>query len=508
MSRRDESRVRSRVGRLVGVLAALATCALACDCGNGNPGRDADAGEDRADDIVDVAEDVGDGPDAEDAGDDGFEEADVPEASDGDIDDGGERFIAPWDGDLDYSEYAAEHDCTPPEPIAGCETPGSETPIWERSVGDEWCINPIYRDLRPLWREVAPGCEQVTYLEYIGSGFAASDSYDVWDGRLIVVGRGITIVDGECRSESRIQVRERTTEGELTFEGWPASTRNLDVFRRMWSTDATGYSSVLVTYDPASRRKKLIQGQHNPDLEDSRGTVDPLDASAGMILGRRNRLRESRCEFDLVSVDLVSGAVTDLSGADLPFGRCVWAGSLWGDTGVVSGGSWNLHLVDVTTPGVRVFGATAPCQWNAVIQGDTVCWEQTTEFCPVDTGPGNRIFCAGLADGTSWDASPVVTCEDGTACGACEPTVFGPWIAWVLTPGTVCFGYEVALLNRRTAQEYRLFDRTPGFRPTGLVYDLRLWGNHLYFLTEPPGVGGNVQVHRCDLRRLFPEAYE
>jgi hypothetical protein len=276
----------------------------------------------------------------------------------------------------------------------------------------------------------------------------------------------------------------------------------------MWSTDLAGYSSVLVTHDPVSRRKKLIQGQHNPDLADSRGTVDPLDAFDGMILGRRNRLRESRCEFDLVSVDLVSGVVTDLSGADLPFGRCVWAGSLWGDAGVVSGGSWNLHHVDVTTPGVRVFGATAPCQWNAVIQGDTVCWEQTTEFCPVSGGFGGTIWCSDLRDDVPWNASPDVHCADGTLCWACNPTVFGPWVAWILSKGASCDGNEVALLNRRTGQEYRLFEHTGDYQPTHWVYELRLWGDHVYFRAPPPGDESPTQIHRCDLRVLFPDAYE
>ena len=497
-------------GRFVVVVAVMAAGVLACDCGNGSPGRDADAGEDRTDDIVDAAEDVTDRADAADTGEDRFEEADAAEAVDGDLDDGGERYIAPWDGDLDYAEYAAEHDCTPPAPRPECETPGSETPIWERSVGEEWCVNPIYRDLRPLWREVAPGCEQVTYLDIVAAATAGSDSYDVWDGVLLVIGDGVAVVDADCRSESTIQARESRGEGEgeFVFDAWPVAMRGLYMLERSWSTEAEGYSTVLVTYEPARRRKTLLVGQYNPDIADSRGTIYPLDGWGDVVLGRRNRLRESRCEFDIVSVDLGTGVVLDLSSGDLPFGRCVWSGSMWGNTGLVAGGSWHLHLVDVTRPGVREFGETAPCQWNAVIQGDTVCWEQTTEFCPIDTGPGNRIFCADLAGGAPWDASPVVTCSDGTPCGACEPTVFGPWVAWVLTRSATCSGNEIVLLNRRVRREYKLFEHTGDYRPRRWVRDLKLWGNHLYFRAPPADDESPTQIHRCDLRVLFPEAYE
>jgi hypothetical protein len=220
------------------------------------------------------------------------------------------------------------------------------------------------------------------------------------------------------------------------------------------------------------------------------------------------RERELRCEFDLVSVNVVTGTVLDLSSTDLPFGRCVWAGSLWENTGVVSGSSWNLHLVDVTTQGVRVFGETAPCQWNAVVQGDTVCWEQTTEFCPVSGGFGGTIWCSDLRDDVPWNASPDVHCADGTLCWACNPTVFGPWVAWILSKGASCDGNEVALLNRRTGREYRLFEHTGDYQPTHWVYELRLWGDHVYFRAPPPGDESPTQIHRCDLRVLFPDAYE
>ena len=119
------------------------------------------------------------------------------------------------------------------------------------------------------------------------------------------------------------------------------------------------------------------------------------------------------------------------------------------------------------------------------------------------TGAGTDILCGDLAGTSSWTASdPAVD------------TVYGPsaapdWIAYAeAVPGN-----DVRLYHRRLNRQFSLFDRTaPSFDPRGPDSggaNPRIEDDWLYFqVGGPDPVRQEGNLYRCNLRTLFPEAYE
>ncbi|MBI5486767.1 MAG: hypothetical protein HY905_05505 [Deltaproteobacteria bacterium] len=453
----------------------------ACRCGpcDANGDAEGDADTDRPD-VADVEDHAGDDVEVDaESGEDARDVWDAP----------------PWD--------APEGCCAESDAGGDCVGPADEH-LADRTLGESWCFALRLDDLSSQWYQPAPGCEQVTYESFLFLGMPAN--WQIVDGEVLTTGR-----EGVARTGPTCRCRELL---HLDCDGCPASyAARASPRGTVYEADDghdPGCPQDLVFYDPAIRSKTVVF------LRESRlwdGSCDPqgyrfpqaLIDTVGVFSVENGHDADGNYQF--MTMDVLTGAEVDLTSASYPSGVSLHDAHSWDRYVIISGTGARLVLLDAIAGTATDFTPAAPdpsCKYSADINDGTICWTDGSrlELCDLRMEVGNRILCSDLTGNPVWQAS-----DDATAM-VVDPSVSTDWVAY-----GVNFGDDIRLYHRRLGGHYWLFDRTPGFHPADIpdsgASNPRLYGDYIYFQVggpDPARAQGNV--YRCNLRVLFPEAYE
>jgi hypothetical protein len=447
---------------------------LACKCG-GEAGPPDDAG-------------------VEDAGED---QADA----DWDTDDA----ILEADGDSEDDVAEDADDARDSAELVPCDASDRDVPVWERTVGECWRDDPPPRDLSGLWFEPEPGCEQISYGDH--SIDPSSQAYDVWNDAVAFGYRGIFLVDIAARTERNLEpfLYDQPTNmfladflqasmGGLTDQYVAYSGVHRHAGR---AGEAPSDGCYVVTWSRSTRMKRLDYAAICPFGDDTgMFLVDDLYGQSvfGPFLVAPDTTQENVYVLNVQTLENV--ALTAF-----PFGMAFWPKSrLWGNTGVASLEGHSLILADLAARTTRTLDLGAGDEWSPDLHERRLCWLGDDS----SSAHGHFVDCMDLDAGVPWRAS-----DDPTSMKN-WPAVFGDWVAWEdvreVAPGM--YDETVSLYHRGKDRRWRLSDRTTWFSGDLQIVECpRLWGDHVYFLVFDRA-DHTRQIFRCNLRTLFPEAYE
>ncbi len=426
--------------------------------------------------------------------DDAQDEADGTDAADSDAD-VETREDAPWE--------TPEGCCTVPDGGRDCVGPVDERLVG-RTVGESWCYLPTVDDLSASWFEPAPGCEQVTYESFLYLGDWAR-----WDvaGEQVVISNaeGVRLYDSACRC--REQIHEPGHEGIQTHDARLSASAGVYQGTRYIEGD----EQYVVSFEPATYSKRLL-AYREPRLvagtSDPTGFLYPVGLFERLAAFARVPGLYAGCDYDFIWMDVATGESGDLTQPAFPSGVCMWDAQARQPYVTITGGDGIIIIDTVARTASRFLppGPDPTCEFSGDIADGTICWASApsaSRWCTMPTGAGTDILCGDLTGTSSWIASdPAVD------------TVYGPGVApdWIAYAEAVP-GNDVRLYYRRLDRQFSLFDRTaPSFDPRGPDSggaNPRIEGDWLYFqVGGPDPVRQQGNLYRCNLRTLFPEAYE
>ncbi|MBI5486768.1 MAG: hypothetical protein HY905_05510 [Deltaproteobacteria bacterium] len=454
----------------------------ACRCGPCDAGGDAegDADTDRPD-VADVEDHAGEEVEADaEAGEDAADVWDAP----------------PWD--------APEGCCAESDAGGDCVGPADER-LADRALGESWCFAPRIDNLTSQWYEPAPGCEQVTYESFLYGGMPA-----VWqirdDGILTIGQEGVARTDRGCRCRKLLHGN---------CDGCPRAHQGREsgswIVYEADDARPAGCAQQLVLFDAAAESKTILfdrEPRFWDSMCDPQGFRYPLALIGTVGVFSVENGHDADGNYQFMTMDVLTGAEVDLTSASYPAGVSLHDAHSWDRYVIISGTGVRLVLLDAIAGTATDFTPAAPdpsCKYSADINDGTICWTDGSrlELCDLRMEAGNRILCSDLTGDPVWQAS-----DDATEIVG-RPSVSAEWVAWdVNLPSN-----DIRLHHRRLGTHYWLFDRTSGFHPAEIpgsgAANPRLQGDYIYFqVGGPDPVHAQGNVYRCNLRVLFPEAYE
>ncbi|MDI7267138.1 MAG: hypothetical protein QME96_03995 [Myxococcota bacterium] len=397
---------------------------------------------------------------------------------------------------------------------------GRDVQLWERVAGEEWCYEPEIRDLNPLRESPSPGCERVTFSGRV----PAVSSWDVWNHLVGYLGSALSVAPGA-------RVVDTTTWLEEVVEPWdpsvglpgrPVDSAPLHPELSAGGTlldalkDGASWSGTFVVYwDREARRKKMIYADPEVGTYSLRGNhrVEDFNGRIGAVM----RDETAYSDVNLVAFDvrtLESWPITNFPG-----GGNIWNSQMWDDLVVLNTGGSTLHLASLSERTLSVLAPHPTYQYEPTIHGRRICWMDVRHGSgsPVGGYPvGEEVYCTDLDSGEMWSPSRT----PGPTYGKRLPTVFGDWVAWDQYRRSEDGVWEdprspdgapandIPVYNHRLRRTWRVLERAEGFQSFAALWNPRLWGDYIYFLALSRPAGTLREVYRCELRVLFPEAFE